>query len=659
MPDLGPRALRLAGVQLLCVGRGLSGRSTLAVVACFLFFAPALAPLARGQGLPGRSPGGCRDDIVGAGQPGYEGYKIRSVRLAGRYLSLSVPAPGTPYSPEIVTGLNDAFHAALEKERVREDVEGATEFQILNAISAEKGAEISLLLVTPCVRVAQEVDCMRALGASSPKCVDITLWAFSLRLGTATLWKNLLNNSRDNRPTFFSRVPAPLLALNPRFGADYDRKFGFSSALEVSSNLLDLPKNLKRAPLSVRPTRLDVIAQGRKSLHDAFYKANTKLSLSRRLPGAFDTVALETSFGADHEPLGQGDYLRNAATIGGSLKLRLNAGPFSNVTFGGHYVGSSHRFSRPPGASSENTRENAFIVRLMFDGHLAGGFSRLALWADGGTPEKLPGTYRRLAGLLGYAHEFLVAPSQTISLEALVGGGRAWGTLPQYARFFGGNSAKNFLYESRDSPPLTGLPAGPLLRSLGSGQAATGPRASGAGGTSYWHLNLNVSFPVPKWSRPLVPDITIEGLPRKDANCKVVRDGDGNPIFEARPLKTMLKNQGGCSRRMLQKVFEKEGLSPAQAQAKAERELKGINSVLGFLADRANLVSVKPLLMFDAARMRAAESPENRTRLALGGGLQLTVVVAKFEAGYLRAVRRLPGDVPGNFVVRLVFQNLF
>jgi hypothetical protein len=45
--------------------------------------------------------------------------------------------------------------------------------------------------------------------------------------------------------------------------------------------------------------------------------------------------------------------------------------------------------------------------------------------------------------------------------------------------------------------------------------------------------------------------------------------------------------------------------------------------------------------------------------MALGGGLQFNVVVAKFEAGYMRTVRRLPGDERGNFVVRLVFERLF
>jgi hypothetical protein len=40
-------------------------------------------------------------------------------------------------------------------------------------------------------------------------------------------------------------------------------------------------------------------------------------------------------------------------------------------------------------------------------------------------------------------------------------------------------------------------------------------------------------------------------------------------------------------------------------------------------------------------------------------GLQLTVVIARLEIGYFRTVVRSAGDDRDNFLVRLVFQNLF
>jgi len=139
----------------------------------------------------------------------------------------------------------------------------------------------------------------------------------------------------------------------------------------------------------------------------------------------------------------------------------------------------------------------------------------------------------------------------------------------------------------------------------------------------------------------------------------MVLDSDGNPIPEDHTLGQILKSQGACSKNTLGKISQKQGLSPAEAQAETEKELRSINSILGFLADRANLISLKPLIMFDAARVYGGGGQNNHARYGLGGGLQLTVVIAKFEAGYMSGIRRFPGDPPGNFVVRLIFQNFF
>ena len=129
--------------------------------------------------------------------------------------------------------------------------------------------------------------------------------------------------------------------------------------------------------------------------------------------------------------------------------------------------------------------------------------------------------------------------------------------------------------------------------------------------------------------------------------------------MEDRPLRGILKNQGESSRKVLERMFVKEGFSLPEAQAKASKELRSINSILGFVADRANIYSFKPLLMFDAALLNAPGATNNQTRLAFGGGLQFTLVIAIFEAGYMRTFRRLPGDERGNFIMRLYFQNLF
>src|SRR5262249_61994250 len=110
------------------------------------------------------------------------------------------------------------------------------------------------------------------------------------------------------------------------------------------------------------------------------------------------------------------------------------------------------------------------------------------------------------------------------------------------------NSTRNFLYESIDSTVLATLPDGPLLRSFGRNQAMA--RAND-GGASYLHFNLNLSLPIPHWSSPLIPDITIDGIPKKDANGRFVKDEDGLPIFESRPLRSVIKSQGETSNRSL------------------------------------------------------------------------------------------------------------
>jgi hypothetical protein len=49
----------------------------------------------------------------------------------------------------------------------------------------------------------------------------------------------------------------------------------------------------------------------------------------------------------------------------------------------------------------------------------------------------------------------------------------------------------------------------------------------------------------------------------------------------------------------------------------------------------------------------------SRTLAGLGGGIQFTVVTARFEAGYMRTINPSAGDNRGNFFLRLTFQNLF
>lgn len=619
-----------------------------------LFVAVIWAPSFHAQSESG---GDCKDDITA-----FDGYKFHSVKVRARYLPdlpHPLPSPGTAYSPATVTRIVEDVHQVLTKEANRESEAGETELKLLKTVSvgAESGIALGVKVVTSCAKVVREAECERDLGKGNSRCVDVTIHALSVRVDTANPLANLLNIPRSSRPSFLSNVPGPLLAFNPRIGLEQDAAFGPAGKFEIASNLLDLPRNMKSLPLQARRTRLDLEANGRRSFDGPFYNTAARLSLSRSFADSISHLAIEAGFSADHDPRGTNEYLRNAATIGADIKLRTAFDLIEEVAVLGRYRWSRNRFASQSGLRSDSTSENSLDASAVFSGRLWHGVSRIGFWADANSPNNNRKNYRRVAGLWGYQREFLTIPNQTVGVEALLGVGRVWGTVPQYARFYGGNSPANFLYEARDSPALRALPVGPVLRSFGSGQFTAANGIARGGGTSYWNLSLNVTIPVPGWSSPLVPDISIE-LPTRDANGHAIVNADGDPVMEERPLRDILKNQGESSRKVLERLFRKEGLSLEEAQSKARRELKSINSILGFIADQANIYSVKPLFMFDVARLNAPEG-DSQNRFGLGGGLQFTIVIAKFEAGYMRTLSPQPGDKRGNFVMRLIFQNLF
>jgi len=607
---------------------------------------PAKAQTEKGQD--------CRDDIDEAA-----GFKFRNVKVKARYLPNlrhPLPASGTTYSPATVTTIVEDVHQVLTDEENRENEEGETEHKLLNTVTA-KGIVGGIKLITSCAKVISEPECESALGKGNSKCVDVSIHAFSLRVDTTDPLSNLLNIPRSNRPSLLSKVPGPLLAFNPKPGFVQDQAFGPSATFDSSTNLLDLARNIRSQPLHASRNRLDLRTSGRRSLNDPFYETLSQLSFSRSYGNTLERLALEVEFEADHQPQGAAEFLKNAVRMGGNVQLRTNSTLFEAISLNARYRRTSNRLRSPLPLVSESASEDSFEGNALLDGRLWKGTSRLAFWVDANSPNAIAGRYQRAAAIWGYQKEFIIVPNQTIGVEFIAGAGHVWGDSPEYARFYGGNWAKNFLYEAKDSPVLSDFPRGPLIRSFGSGRATAGERAIN-GATSYWNMNLNVTIPVPKWSSPIVPDISIS-LPKKDANGKTVLDANGDPIFEDRPLRVILKNQGESSRKVLERVFVKQGLSVEEAKAKSQRELKSINSILGFMADQANIYSFKPLLMFDAARLNAPDAVNNRTKFAIGGGLQFTLVIAKFEAGYMRTLRPVPGDDKGNVVLRLFFQNLF
>ncbi|NOT63792.1 MAG: hypothetical protein HOP19_26555, partial [Acidobacteria bacterium] len=165
------------------------------------------------------------------------------------------------------------------------------------------------------------------------------------------------------------------------------------------------------------------------------------------------------------------------------------------------------------------------------------------------------------------------------------------------------------------------------------------------GASSYAHVNLSLALPIPKWSRPLIPNEAIE-----------IEDPVTGDV-QQRTLRQIIKNQAKSGETILTKIYQKQGMPKADEQAR--QEFRAINQALGFLVDRANLYAVKPLVLFEAARLNLTNAPADRTRIGVGAGVQFVVTVAKFEAGYVFATRRQFNEPRGNFILRLYFQNLF
>ena len=63
--------------------------------------------------------------------------------------------------------------------------------------------------------------------------------------------------------------------------------------------------------------------------------------------------------------------------------------------------------------------------------------------------------------------------------------------------------------------------------------------------------------------------------------------------------------------------------------------------------------------MFDAAGITDRGISSGETWLAAGGGVEVTIVIAKLQVGYMRTISGPTFGSRGNVFVRLVFQNLF
>jgi hypothetical protein len=465
--------------------------------------------------------------------------------------------------------------------------------------------------------------------------VGVTFRPYYLDIALVEIGKNVLPVPRSPWATFYQNVPEALRAFNPTVSLSRDRAFGSA----VSASFGGDPLTLFAHGTPALSRQMDLHGEGTKSLEEDFYRASGGVSYSYQ---SAKSLVKEFTFSADfdgaREPLGTGEHTREAGLA--ALGLRMEPGPNARLYLHAGYRRSRDNFRDGETGVEEDFTTDAQTGRLLFDAIPPGieGFFRGAIWEE--SAWQSDDTYQRLVIRVGYEKEIALAPNQTIGIELVGGGGRAFGEVPGYARFFGGNAPGQFLYDGANSNSLIQMPTGPLIRSLGENEAHLGNGRSTYGGETFWHVNLNVTVPIPAWSRPLIPNEVIDFL---DSSITI---------------KQLLRRQidvTGPS--MLAAVLQEQGMDAQQAAREAKRILQEVTPATHFIIDDANLYSIKPLLMFDAAGMSGQGT--DQTWLAGGAGLQLTVVTAKLEAGYMRTLSGPTYGEKGNAFVRLVFQNLF
>jgi hypothetical protein len=706
------------------------------------------------------------------------GFKVRSVKV--KVLFGRIPSE---LSRLLESHRNEAYSADRASHYIREirkfyatdPAQEKYERLIANKLRLSVKAGYTDL---ECVEKINPNECQAALPGTT-ECVDVTIRRYFVDIDALDSSPYLLLFPRSALATLYGAMPRPLMALNPGLSGRQDERVGPAASIDTATDLLDLRSIFKGQPtpspnavaqpaatpaplpspdaptdevditvpsvgasassrggdqepsvqLDSTDTKLLLRLKGWKGISKDFYDTSSSLTLAHtKARGLLQNFAVDSRFDASNLPHGSGKFLRNALIAGFDADLRLRSGGIRLVSISGKYRWSRNRFiSTDNSLPNELSSENGFESRGLVDGSFAKGLARAAIWFDGGKPDRVAGSYRRIAGEFGYGKEFvitrkkhlheivppelsqrcwtsfpdpkkpddLVKNQSTISVELLVGAGRTWGSVPEYGRFYSGAPSGQFLHDEPSAQSLIALPSGPLIRSLGQGQAGvTGTSNVNSGGTSYWHANFSISIPVPSWSRPLIPhewvnvrdirenereELVRHGVPEKAKICQDLKDvikilvgQSGVNLMvnqQARDLLTdaqkndlRLRNKGNRTTEEQARLDAAEtALSAAKARMRPEVEgmfEREILPVTNFIADHANIIAVKPLLLFDVAHL-GLSGGDNRTRYGMGGGLQIDVVLARFELGYMASLRRAPGDARGNFIGRLVLKRFF
>jgi hypothetical protein len=464
--------------------------------------------------------------------------------------------------------------------------------------------------------------------------VDFILEPRYVGLSAVRIGDNVLPIPRWREPAPYDDIPPIVRTLLPALGAAYDDVAGTSLTVAINPTLFHQPRTASS------PVERDLTAQiaATHSLDESLYSDEARLAYTwEKSSDLLRGGTLSMHYARERAPLGdrRHDSDSRGAAVGAVLKLRPNTRLYVDAGYDREHEELS------ASATSERTvtSEDETSMRVLFEAIPPSvlGFARASLWANDADG------YQRLVARMAYGKEFSLTPNQTVGVEVTLGAGRAWGDVPEYARFRGGSARQEFLYDGASSATMLEMPEGPTLRSFGENAAGL-PDATQAtrGATRFWHANLDIALPVPRWSMPLVPNESAD-----------ITDASGEPLT----IKQMMLNQVKSGPNFLQPVLVQRGMSPAEAKREADKIFAEVMPAARYVINDANVFSIKPMLLLDVAGLSDASGSE--TWVAAGLGVQVTVVTAKFEAGYSRTLHGPTFDSRGAPFARLVFQRLF
>ncbi len=557
-----------------------------------------------------------------------DGYVIRRVDIRPRHLG-SPPAtelrPGEMYNPTRVAQL--VGHVSQEMNLDRNSGGTSMQFAV-----ASRYPVFEMGYARSCTVLVPPAQC-KAVKAS--KCVDIRVDVFSIRFDPNNLLANQINTARSPETTYYKGVPRWLLLTNPAAGIAYDKAAGVSPKVDISIPLSHARSILSGDSSAANDTdRFDLTLHGSRSLDRRYYDASGAVTYGRQPGKRLQTFHILVGFDASSVPAGTTAKLTNSTGVVIGLRFK----PFAaradllHLDLGG--ARAWHRFGCLSGPGCVRQAEPVFSFRSRFQTAIKGSLNQLQFQVSTQFPEAAP--YRSASGSWSFEHEFGKGHS-TVGIRMVLQGGAVFGDAPPYGLFFGGGMPETGDGVTSVSPRVKD---GPIIRSFGRGQFTTGT----AGTDEFFGVSVDLTIPVRAWSSPLIPEEEI---------C----DEYLNPPCQS--LAGVLKGQVDLGKAFLAKRYRQQGLSSAEADAAATRDLASARPVVEFVADHANLYSVKPLIMYDFVRADHGVFGTS-TASSVGGGLELTLVVAKFRIGYAQTIANgFSQRRPGNVVLGLRFTNFF